>query len=380
MRRVLVALLAAAGLAVPAAAQAATPPIKHVFVIVLENHEFGDTFGLTGQLLAPYLNRTLVPAGQLLTQYYGVGHSSADNYIAMVSGQPPTPSGQDDCPNYNGTQDPKPVGSDAQQPYNIATGDGCLYPANFTTIGDQLTNAGLTWKSYNQDIPSPCFLGDSYRAPGALGDYRRKHSPFVLFESIRNSPQCQSNVVGLPSPEELRTTLSSEATAPNFSYIVPNQCDDGHDACTNPAPPLPLGSDPLTGNEVALTQIDDFLQRYVPAIVDSPVFKKDGLLVVTFDEAVENLSCCNEQPGPATSDPGNQAGIPGSGGGDSGAVVISPFIKPGGSDPTVQLNATGYNHYSLLRSIEDIFGVPHLGYAGVDGLAPFGSDVYTAAP
>jgi hypothetical protein len=381
MPRALLALLAAAGLAAPAAAPAAPPPVKHVFVIVLENHEFADTFGLTGQLLAPYFNRTLVPDGQLLTQYYGVGHSSADNYIAMISGQPPTPSGQDDCPNYNGTQDPKPVGPEADAPYNIARGDGCLYPPNFLTVGDQLTSAGLTWKSYNQDMPSPCFLGSSHLPAGRTkGDYRRKHSPFVLFESIRQSPQCQENVVGLPSPEQLRATLSSDATAPNFSYIVPNQCEDGHDACTNPAPPLPLGADPLTGNEVALTQIDDFLKRYVPPIIESPVFKKDGLLVITFDEAVENLSCCNEQPGPATSDPGNQAGIPGSGGGNSGAVVISPFITPGASDPAQMLNATGYNHYSLLRSIEDIFGLAHLGYAGVDGLAPFGSDVFTAAP
>src|SRR3954467_3079202 len=176
MRRPMLALLAAIGLATPAAAPAATPPVKHVFVIVLENHEFADTFGLTGQLLAPYFNRTLVPAGQLLGQYYGVGHSSADNYIAMVSGQPPTPSGQDDCPNYNGTQDPKPVGPEADAPYNIARGDGCLYPANFKTIGDQLTDAHLSWKSYNQDMPSPCFTGSSYRKPGALGDYRRKHS------------------------------------------------------------------------------------------------------------------------------------------------------------------------------------------------------------
>src|SRR3954449_1296819 len=139
MRRLLPVVLALAALAPCAPASAAAPPIKHVFVIVLENHEFGDTFGLQGQLLAPYLNRTLVPAGQLLTQYYGVGHSSADNYIAMASGQPPTPSGQDDCPDdpsngpddpYAGTQTPKRVPPDAQQPYNIAVGDGCLYPDN----------------------------------------------------------------------------------------------------------------------------------------------------------------------------------------------------------------------------------------------------------
>src|SRR4051812_36064307 len=155
MRRLLPSVLACAALAAAAAPAAAAPvpPARHVFVIVLENHEFFDTFGPGGQVFAPYLNRTVVPMGQLLTQYYGVGHSSADNYIAMVSGQPPTPSGQDDCPNYNGTNDPKPVGPEADPPYNIARGDGCLYPANFPTIGDQLTGAGLTWKSYNQDMP-----------------------------------------------------------------------------------------------------------------------------------------------------------------------------------------------------------------------------------
>ncbi|MDX6641814.1 MAG: phosphatidylinositol-3-phosphatase [Solirubrobacteraceae bacterium] len=381
MRRLLLAASALAALAGAAPASAALPPVRHVFVIVLENHEFGDTFGLQGQLLAPYLNRTLVPEGQLLTQYYGVGHSSADNYIAMISGQPPTPSGQNDCPDdpSAGPDNPKRVPPQADPPYNIAHGDGCLYPPNFTTIGDQLTSAGLTWKSYNQDMPSPCYLKASYRAPGAKGDYRRKHSPFVLFDSIRQTDQCTQNVVGLPSPDDLRTILSSDATAPNFSYIVPNQCDDGHDACNSPVPGV-LGADPLTADEIALTQIDGFLQRYVPPIVQSPVFRKDGLLVITFDEAVENLSCCNEQPGPATSDPGNQAGIPGSGGGDSGAVVISPFTSPGGADPAHQLNATGYNHYSLLRSIEDLFSLGHLGYAAPPGLAPFGSDVFDRVP
>src|SRR3954464_117122 len=92
MRRLLPILAACAALlaAAPTPAPAATvPPAHHVFVIVLENHEFFDTFGPGGQVFAPYLNRTVVPMGQLLTQYYGVGHSSADNYIAMASGPPP---------------------------------------------------------------------------------------------------------------------------------------------------------------------------------------------------------------------------------------------------------------------------------------------------
>src|SRR3954454_19510516 len=383
MRRLLPILAACAALlaAAPTPAPATTvPPARNVFVIVLENHEFFDTFGPGGQVFAPYLNRTVVPMGQLLTQYYGVGHSSADNYIAMASGQPPTPSGQDDCPDdpsngaadpYAGTQTPKRVPRDAQAPYNIATGDGCLSPNNFLTIGDQLTNAGYTWKSYNEDMPSPCYKLSSYNA-GHPGDYRRKHNPFVLYESLINSGQCDANVVGLPSPDELTGILSSETTAPNFTFIVPNQCEDGHDTCSQPVPGA--GLDPVSGSEVQLSQIDSFLQRYVPPIVNSPVFQKDGLLVVTFDEAVENLSCCNEQPGPATDDPGNQAGIPGSGGGDSGAVLISPFIKPGG------FNTNGYHHYFLRRSGEDLFGLPHLAYAGMTGLAPFGADVFSNPP
>jgi hypothetical protein len=298
----------------------------------------------------------------------------------MASGQPPTPSGQNDCPDdpgngdadpYAGTHTPKRVPPDAQQPDNIATGDGCLYPDNFLTIGDQLAAGGWTWKSYNQDMPSPCYRLGSYNA-GHPGDYRRKHNPFVLFESLIESGQCDTDVGGLPSPSELATTFASDATAPNFTYIVPNQCEDGHDACSQPV--AGAGLDPVSASEVQLSQVDGFLKRYVPPIVDSPVFKRDGLLVVTFDEAVENLSCCHEQPGPATSDPGNQGGIPGSGGGDSGAVLISPFIKPGG------VNATGYNHYALLRSVEDLFGLGHLGYAGLPDLSAFGSDVYTNAP
>ena len=61
----------------------------------------------------------------------------------------------------------------------------------------------------------------------------------------------------------------------------------------------------------------------------------------------------------------------GPGGGRIGAVLLSPFIAPG------TVSDVPYNHYSLLRSVEDIFGLPHLGYAGVAGLKAFGADVYT---
>jgi hypothetical protein len=353
---------------VAAPATAALPPVGHVFVIVLENKSFVDAFGPPGQVNAPYLNRTLVPMGELLTRYYGVGHNSASNYVGMVSGQPPTPATKNDCP------DPlQQVPPAAVPPYNLAAGDGCDYPANFPTIADQLTTAGRTWKGYIQGIPAPCSLLKNNPAPGT--HYARKHNPFVLFRSLRDSGQCALNDVPL---DGLPADLSSVATTPNLTYIVPDECDDAHTNCTGPLP-----SNPITDDQYALQQGDAFLRLWVPRILDSPAYKQDGLLIVTFDEGLDTTACCNEQPGPADPNPGSYAaGTPGQGGGDSGTVLISQFISPGSENPGGQhLNTNEYNHYSLLRSLEDLFGIKsHLGYAGQDGLVPFGSDVFDRAP
>jgi hypothetical protein len=344
------ALLATTAAAAPAARAAGLPPIRHVFVIVLENKGFSDTFGPTGQLNAPYLAHDLPAMGQLLTRYYGTGHSSADNYMAMVAGQPPTPASQDDCP------DPLQKVPGGAGQYNVATGDGCMYPRKFPTIADQLVEKGFTWRGYNQDIPAPCSLLKS------KGDYARKHNPWVFFQSLRLSGECKRNDVGL---EPLTNDLASEATTPNLVYIVPNQCDDGHSACPSS---FPVGN-PITDDQDGLKQADAFLKTWVPKILDSPAYKKDGLLIINFDEAVEATACCNEQPGAAAPMPGRF----GPGGGDTGAVLISPVITAG------TYNTNEYNHYSLLRSLEDLFGLGHLGFAAQDGLVPFGDDVYAAS-
>ena len=355
MGRVLLAVACALAFALSAAPALALPPAGHVFVIVLENKGIEDTFGPTGWLNAPYLSRELPAQGQLMTRYYGIGHSSLDNYIAMVSGQPPTPKTKADCP------DPlTSVGSASVPPYNLAAGDGCTYPSNFTTIADQLAASGRTWKGYNEDIPSPCSMAASN------GKYMRKHNPFVFFDSLRDSGQCQANDVGL---DQLSTDLQSAATTPNLSFIVPNQCNDGHDACPSS---FPIGN-PITDDQDGLRQIDAFLRKLVPQITASPAYQQDGLLIITFDEAIETTACCNEQPGPADPNPGSYfPGMPAPGGGDTGTVILSKFTKPG------SLNTNEYNHYSLLRSLEDLWGLPHLGYAGQEGLVPFGADVYNA--
>src|ERR1700716_2585608 len=105
----------------------ALPPIKHVFTIVLENENYDATFGAASK--APYLSKTLPGQGELLTQYFGIGHASLDNYIAMVSGQGPNPITQADCQFFMDVV-PGTVGADGQ-----AAGMGCVYPSPVLTVG-----------------------------------------------------------------------------------------------------------------------------------------------------------------------------------------------------------------------------------------------------
>lgn len=132
--------------------------------------------------------------------------------------------------------------------------------------------------------------------------------------------------------------------------------------------------------------MDAFVQEVVPLIMASAAYK-DGLIIITFDEGTDSLACCDEQPSPELAHEGNGGmnGTPfGPGGGIVGAVLLSPAIEPG----TVTTNF--YNHYSYLRSIEDIFRVRHIGYAADSAYPPaspsdqpggtpkpFGPDVFT---
>jgi hypothetical protein len=400
--------------------QSSASKIKHVFVIVLENKTYSNTFGNSTQ--DPYLQKTLVPAGALLTQYYGTGHVSLDNYVSMMSGQSPTSDTTNDClPGLTGTignyNDVIQTGvtPDGQV---IATG-GCIYPQSVRTLANQLTERGLTWKGYMGDMGNdparesstcghpPIGTGtdntNSAEAPSnavPMGDaYATRHNPFMYFHSIIDSPNCNSNVVNLTN---LTADLADERSTANFTFITPNLCDDGHDGAGTGA----AGTNCANGQPGGLTSADAFLQTWVPKIMASRAYQRDGLLIITFDESnytqgvsvnsatgqqTVNITfggqtCCNQQPGP------NLAGVrPGTitllntptlvenivvngyGGDQVGAVLLSPFIKPGSTSDV------GYNHYSMLRSIEDIFGLDHLGYAADNPvtdytLATFGED------
>jgi phosphatidylinositol-3-phosphatase len=336
------------------AAKSVPPPaVKHVFVVNLENKGFDETFGPGSP--APYLSKTLRGKGQLLTQYYGTAHNSLPNYLAQISGQGPNPQTQGDCQVYSDFVQAGTVAPDQ------AVGNGCVYPANVQTVADQLQAKGLTWRGYMEDMGTPC------RHPAAnspddtqqakVGDqYAARHNPFVYFKSITGSPSCAANVVDL---DRLAGDLASTSTTRNLTYITPNLCDDAHD------------SPCVDGRPGGLVTADQWLRTWMPKILASPAFKKDGLLVVTFDEADTESpdganACCGEGPGPNSPLPG----IYGLGGGRTGTVLVSPFIKGG------TINDTGYNHYSLLRTIEDTFGLAPLGYA--QQARGFGYDVWGA--
>jgi hypothetical protein len=357
-------------------ARAAHPPIRHVFTIVLENNEMVTTFAL-GQVAWPYLARTLPLQGAFVPFYYGIGHNSLDNYTAMVSGQSPNPATQSDC------EDPSTMGDSG--PFSIdgngqAIGVGCTYPASIKSIATQLTGAGFTWKGYMEDMDAEpgvhrttCrgpYMKDLIESPVPPGnpktpdDYRAKHNPFVYFHSIFDDlAYCDAHDVPLTG---FAADLATEATTPNFSMIVPNQCNDGHD--------IPRCSDGSLGG---LQRANTWLKKWVPKIQASPAYKHDGLIIVLFDEALIPLACCHEPKGPNLGANENNGGSYGPltpfapGGGITGAIFISKYIKP----LTISLKA--YNHYSYLRSMEDLFGLAHLGYAAMPGLRPFGTDIYS---
>jgi len=363
--RVLWAVIIALAAAAPAKAQ--TPRIGHVFLVVLENQSYAATFGKNSP--APYLARDLPAQGALLSRYYGIGHASLDNYIAMISGQPPNEDTQRDCGVFGEFALREPM-LDRE---GRALGHGCVYPTIVKTLPDQIEAKGLSWRGYMEDMGnnpareaatcghSPIGAKETLNHATPGDQYAAKHNPFIYFHAIiDDKARCDAHVVGL---DRLPADLAGISTTPNFAYITPNLCNDGHDQpCIDRSPG-------------GYASADRFLRKWVPAILNAPAFKQDGLLVITFDEAdsenpaEDSASCCGEEPLPGAAFP---PGGNGPGGGRIGAVLISPFIKPGTVSPQP------YNHYSLLRSVEDIFALTHLALAAQPSVSSFGADIFGA--
>ncbi len=270
MLPVLVATLSpATALASPNASY--TGSIKHVFLILMENHSYSQVWNTSS---SPYIT-SLGKAYGRATDYHATTHPSLPNYLDIYAGS-----------NYGITTDCSPSSS-------------CH--VNATNLADNLTAKGLTWKSYEESMPSPCYLTTS-------GNYAPKHNPMVYFDDIRtNSTRCNAHDVPFTA---LSTDLGSASTTPNYAFITPNLCDDMHNCSVS------------TG--------DSWLKSHVPTILQSPACASYGcLVIVTWDE--DN--------------------------GSSGNHVLTIFAGSGAKTGGVT-TSTSYNHYSLLRTVEYIFGLP----------------------
>jgi hypothetical protein len=361
------------------------PAIKHVWIITLENEGFGYTFGKPGEKQAPYLAKTLPSKGALLTNYYGIGHDSLDNYTAMISGQNSNYELGQDCGRYAPFIQFGGEVFDKWTKYHQLSGEGCVYPKYVKTIANQITAKGETWRAYEQDmgnIPHRDKTVHTANGPAcghpkvgaedltdstgpAKDSYATRHDPFMYFKSIiDNQAYCDSHVLSL---KPLASDLKKISTTPNYSFITPNTCADAHDTpkCQN-------------GRKGGLPRANEFLKKWIPTIMKSPAYKANGMIVINFDESGsdENAkACCGEVVSTGYSDPShpdmNEPGLFGPGGGRVGAIVLSKFVKPGTT------SNHPYNHFSLLRSVEDVLGLHHLGDAQQPQVVSFGPDVYT---
>lgn len=398
--------------------RAALPPgtIDHVMVVEMENAGYRTTFGPGSP--ATYLNHVLRPEGELLAGYYATGHFSLDNYIAQVSGQSPTTTTQGDCvASYADVTPGTPA------PHGQVAGQGCVYPASVATIATQLDaryppnprTHVASWRAYEEDMgntpardggaPDPTGGTDcAHPAVGgapavsatATDQYVTRHDPFVWFHSIVDHPAlCDANVVplgtlgatGRPAPSgHLVRDLAHAATTPRFAFVTPDTCDDGHDTPC-------VGTNSTGTHQGGLVGADDFLRHWMPTVLRAPAYRSGSMLVViTFDEADVDPSthptyadaCCHEQPGPNTPAPGDASATSAAqapGGGRVGALLLDArYVRHGHVDRTGR-----YDHYSALRSYEDLLGLTtggtdghgHLGWAAARGLRPFGRDVFT---
>lgn len=357
------------------------PEIKHVFLIMLDGHGYDEAFGKESP--APYLAKTLAGEGKLLANYYAVAQSGLANEIALLSGQGPTPQTVLNCPEYTAIT-PGTVSAEGQ-----VEGDGCLYSAEAKTLPGQLAAAELSWKAYVEDIANGAAAGQptTCRHPGLGGAdpnavslpgdaFETWRNPFVYFASLTESPECAESDVGF---DQLAPDLKKAEDTPSFSYIVPNACHDGSE--TPCAPEQPAG----------LATAEGFLEAVVPAITASPAYKEEGgLIAITFDQALQGepepdtSSCCATPeypnlpapPAPTSAEPTTSGPIKSTGGGGQvGMLLISPYLAPG----TVEEDAY-YNHFSFLRSVEELFGLEPLGYAAEPALTGFEPSLFDASP
>jgi len=331
-----VALVGLAGVGVVGTGSAATAakaktikPYDHIIEIMMENTSYST---IIGNPAAPALNHLASTYGSA-TNYYGVTHPSEPNYVANIGGD------------YFGIQDDNQFYC---TPALAATDPTCAgttvnHTVSAQNIGDQLTAAGKTWKGYFQSLPptppagtlvtsGPTANGPyTYKWPSStVALYASKHNPFLNFTGTQNAT---ANMV-----EDGQLAVdAATGNLPTFSYVVPDQCHDMHGTgtCSDATQLIQAG--------------DNYVKNTVATVMASKQWKKGhNAIVVTWDE-----------------DDYSDSGLPGTGCCGStvgGGHVVTIVIDNKGKAPIT--DATPYNHYSLLASMEAAFGLTPLAHAG----------------
>jgi hypothetical protein len=285
----------------------AVPRYQHIFVIMGENK---DWFRIDGSANAPRL-AALAKAYGDATHFYGEVHPSEANYVALVGG---STFGIHDDDAYYCTP-----GSTRPSCPHAGNAGYATHTLDAPHLGIQLQAAGLSWKNYNESIPeagSLAVVGSNpvFDGPNAVPYYASKHSGFINFASVQQDPR--------------RADRISAGTG------VPDDCVYEH-------------------LDALIQRGDAAMGKTVDAIMASATWRSSDnvAVVVTFDEddGSGREGCCGVTPNA----PSNF------GGGHIATIVITNH------GPRGIVDATPYNHYSLLRTIEDAFGIrDYLGLAG----------------
>lgn len=332
------------------------PVLDHVLLIMLENHSYQDIIGNTD---APYINQ-LAHRANLATNYYAIGHPSLTNYLEVVGGSN-FGIQNDDYPDWHGATPSDKLneplsgdGADAATPAVMAPQQRAVPSAQYhaESIADQLIAQGESWKTYQQSVPvsghvdgvdySDGIYSNLNNAPGVsiAKLYAAKHNPFVYFASVQRNGL--NNVVGFDGVHGLFADLAT-GTLPTFAYIVPNQCHDMHGMDNGGT---------LCGNPAALVQMGDAtVRQLVEAIHTSPAWQQgNNAIIVMWDE------------NSVISRPNQVVVIVDTNHGVHGVVSQRP-----------------YNHFSLLKTLENGFGLTCLNHA-CDTHVQVMTDMFAASP
>ena len=298
------------------------PRFSHLFVIVNENKDYAQ---ILNPAVAPHI-AGLAKAYGNATEFYGEVHPSEGNYVALVGGDT--------------------YGINNDDPYSSPG-----HTISAAHIGTQLQAAHLSWKGYYESLPAPGSgvitasdpAFDNGTKKTAL--YASKHSGFMNFASVQRDAQRAQHIVGF---EQLERDIASDSL-PSFALIVPNQCNDMHGLSGSSALPADCEHTNISG---LIGRGDAMVGTLVEKLQATAAWKSQSnvAIVVTFDEGAgdKNQGCCGWEPGSAAN----------FGGGHIPTIVITNHGPRALTDPTP------YNHYSLLRTIEDAFGIhTYLGHA-----------------